>query len=118
MRSMHTSCLAALGLIAAAGTALAGTALADAAAVHVRSSDLNLDSPQGIQTLYHRIEVAASEACSSYYGAPLPQQNVYHRCVAGSIESAVAHSGNAKLVAYRQMKVSPGQTSISVAAND
>jgi UrcA family protein len=86
--------------------------------VHVRTSDLNLDSPQGIQTLYHRIELAASEACSSYYGPTLPQQNVYHRCVSGSIEQAVDHTGNARLVAYHQMKVSPGQASISVAANN
>jgi UrcA family protein len=117
MRFMHTRRLIALGLVST-GIAFAGSALADGAAVHVRSSDLNLNSPQGIQTLYHRIEVAASEACSSYYGAPLPQQNVYHRCVSGSIDSAVAHSGNAQLVAYRQMKLAPGQGSIAVAVNN
>jgi UrcA family protein len=112
--------LATLGVFLAGGLALAGPSLADSAPVHVRTSDLDLNTQQGIAALYTRIERAAEGMCSPYDGAPLPQRSAWKACLSKIIDSAVDSSGNPRLVAYRQLQVAPHHAtdSVAVAANN
>jgi UrcA family protein len=99
--------LGSLFLVMSASAALstasvAGDATPDRSrpAVHIRLADLNLATPQGTAAAYKRIASAAQSVCSAYDGAALAQHLVWRQCVSGSVDSAVAQVGDARLTAY------------------
>src|SRR5512145_862118 len=91
--------LGLLGSLAAVG-AYAGERIDDGEArqVRVRYSDLDLTSPEGMQTLYGRLKGAARDACGGIIGVrDLRQILAYHECYDSALNEAVTEVGNPSL---------------------
>jgi UrcA family protein len=71
--------------------------------VSVRYTDLNLDRPADVAVLYHRIAIAADDACAPRVltGSHQPVPS-YQRCVTAAITQAVARVDRPALSAYHQ----------------
>jgi UrcA family protein len=71
----------------------------------VRYLDLNLNSPEGIASLYDRIQAAALDVCKSAQGPwrhDLESWNEWNRCVTHAVAEAVYSVHNEKLSTYWQ----------------
>jgi UrcA family protein len=99
-----------VGLAIAAASLAFGTAHAAPAddpatgvpAVHVRYSDLHLDTPEGLQTLYRRITIAAREVCPQMGGWQAASSAASRACQARAIERAVRGLNNPRLAAVQE----------------
>jgi UrcA family protein len=74
--------------------------------VGVRYTDLNLDRPADVATLYHRIATAAEEACGPRLltGSHQPVPS-YERCFNAAVSQAVARVDRPALSAYHQQQL-------------
>jgi len=83
--------------------ATAAARIQEIPSITVRYHDLNLDSPQGIASLYERIHAAAVDVCSSAE-APQPLNRTYLTewdvCTNHAVAHAVRAVHNEKLSAY------------------
>ncbi len=70
-------------------------------AVAVRFGDLDLNTDSGVQTLLHRIQIAADKVCERYArpGSILPA-TVHQSCVRAAIQDAVLKIDSTPLTAY------------------
>jgi UrcA family protein len=79
----------------------------DAQSVTVKYSDLNLATPEGSRTLYHRLVVAARSVCP-VVGHPteLRRNRDVQRCISASVQTAVKQVRNPQLaqLAESQMR--------------
>jgi UrcA family protein len=88
-------------LFAESGMAI--TRVDEAASVTVRYHDLNLNSPEGIASLYGRIRAAAVDVCKLMEGPQLVNRvswSDWNNCVAHAIANAVKAVHSEKLSAY------------------
>jgi UrcA family protein len=83
------------------GAALAAGTGPDPVSVNVRSSDLNISSPQGALVLYNRIHSAAENACGYWWFKTDAEQN---RCVHDAIANTVARVNDPALYAVYNAK--------------
>ncbi len=87
---------------------LAAARLDEAPSKTVRYHDLNLNSPEGIASLYERIQAAALDVCKSAEGPwrqGLESWNEWNWCVSHAIADAVYSVHNEKLSTYHWQKI-------------
>jgi UrcA family protein len=75
----------------------------EAPSVTVRYYDLNLNSPEGVASLYGRIHDAALDVCKQAEGAALVHRvfwREWNECVAHAVANAVKDVHNEKLSTY------------------
>jgi UrcA family protein len=73
----------------------------DQTQITVRYADLDLNRPEDIKILYHRIELAANLVCGEgeVTGSHLPRPS-WERCMSVAVNSAVTQVDRAALSAY------------------
>ena len=82
---------------------VAGVPPVEAPTMRVQYRDLNLNAPEGVASLYHRIRNAASEVCKPVEGPQLVNRLFWHEwndCIDHAIADAVKTVHNEKLSAY------------------
>jgi UrcA family protein len=82
---------------------MAVTRVDEAPSVTVRYYDLNLNSPEGVASLYGRIHAAALDVCKQAEGAQLVNRvfwSEWNECVAHAVSNAVKDVHNEKLSTY------------------
>jgi UrcA family protein len=100
--AIHTGFVSALLVsVLMVGTAFAGTP-GDVRSETVKFQDLNLQSNQGIQSLYQRIEAAARRVCEQPDGMSSPHS--IKACEEQAESSAVTSVNVPALTAYYQSK--------------
>jgi UrcA family protein len=89
------------------GQAFAGGSINETRSTVVKFGDLNLDSPQGVATLYKRIHTAAKQVCGV-----VPEDRVFlqvatseAKCMAESEARAIDDIHNVALEAYYSKKI-------------
>jgi UrcA family protein len=86
-----------------ADSGMAVTRVEDAPSVTVRYHDLNLNSPEGVASLYGRIHAAALDVCKQAEGSQLVSRvfwSGWNECVDHAIANAVKDVHNEKLSTY------------------
>ena len=78
-----------------------------APSVTVRTSDLNLGTPEGVQALYRRIVTAAREVCPQASAWQAESSAASRACQARAIERAVRALNDPRLAAVQE-KLSKG----------
>ncbi|HEX4375966.1 MAG TPA: UrcA family protein [Steroidobacteraceae bacterium] len=97
-RNAHSlTTLAALTLASFAAAAGAAPSADAPPSTTVRYADLNLQSPEGVATLYRRLTAAASQVCPLAYTPDLHTQELSKQCQRAAIERAVTAIGNPML---------------------
>lgn len=76
-----------------------------APSVTVRYHDLNLNSPEGIASLYRRIRGAAGEVCHSLESRDLSRKAVWDQCYNHAVANAVKAVHNETLSAYHWQRI-------------
>jgi UrcA family protein len=76
-----------------------------ALSVTVRYHDLNLNSPEGIASLYGRIQRAADQVCQSLKSRELERESFWNDCVNHAVAKAVRTVNNAPLSAYHWQRI-------------
>jgi UrcA family protein len=71
----------------------------------VSYADLNLTSPAGAATLYHRIQGAAKQVCKQYHGPDLTMLSVFNSCYRTAVENAVRTVNSNPLTALHERKI-------------
>lgn len=100
----RTSILAVTALLIAAVVPNAFAAnTSDTVSRTVRFSDLNLNTEDGVRTLYHRIQGAAGRVCREAAGRDGIQW--YWKCYESAVAKAVDKVNNSHLTAMHQEKV-------------
>ncbi len=87
LTALTASALAAFA--AAAGATDRPATVGDAPSMTVRYADLNLQSPEGVATLYRRLAAAADQVCPTRYTRDLHAQALSQQCQHAAIERAV-----------------------------
>jgi UrcA family protein len=115
---MNTCHLKSFSVIFAAAlilTPIAGICADAVSQVRVTFADVNLSNPQGIATLYTRLQRAAAEVCG---GAPdireLERHTAWSKCVRAALDDAVVQVHSMGLAALHAKRV--GRTSQLLAA--
>jgi UrcA family protein len=93
-------------LVAASGMAVAH--VDEARSVTVRYYDLDLNSPEGIASLYERIHAAAVDVCGSLEGPQLVNRVLWSKwdpCINHAVANAVHAVHNEKLSAYHWERI-------------
>lgn len=98
--ALTVSLALATALFAAPMLALGG----EAKSVAVKTSDLNLASDAGVQTLYSRIESAASKACKGVESRSASTQVAHAECMSTAMDGAVQSANNAALTSLHMAK--------------
>jgi len=81
------------------GAAVGAANCAQAAEVTVSYRDLNLSTPKDVQTLYRRLEQAASSVCNEVPRNELARYQAYTRCYNAALDAAVAEIRSPELLA-------------------
>jgi len=71
----------------------------DAHQITVKYADLNLANPQGVATLYSRIQAAAKDGCWQFEGPGIQATLQYNACIDEGIAGAVTQVNNPALSA-------------------
>jgi UrcA family protein len=91
-----------------AGSGMAVTRVDEAPSVTVRYHDLNLNSPEGVASLYGRIHAAALDVCRQAEGPQLVNRvlwSQWNECVAHAVANAVKDVHNEKLSTYHWERI-------------
>jgi UrcA family protein len=100
MKTCHLSALSVIFMIGLTLTPITAICAERMAQVTVSYGDVNLSSPQGIETLYRRLKWAAAEVCGSEPQTPeFSFHAAWSRCVGTALDNAVAQVHSAELVA-------------------
>ena len=88
-------------------TELSAAAVNDDAelSVTVRYHDLNLNSPEGVASLYGRIRRAADQVCHSLQSRELSREPYWNDCVNHAVANAVNAVHSAPLSAYHWQRI-------------
>jgi UrcA family protein len=113
MLSFHKINLRVIALLAVPTLLVAESDMAvarvdEAPSVTVRYHDLNLDSRDGIATLYGRIHAAAADVCRSVEGPKLVSRvfwTEWHACIDHAVAAAVHAVRNESLSAYHWERI-------------
>ena len=113
MPTSHRSIVRTLAMILYAGASslvlaeLSAAAVEDdsALSVTVRYHDLNLNSPEGVASLYGRIRRAADEVCHTLKTRELERESFWNDCVNHAVADAVKAVHNAPLSAYHWQRI-------------
>lgn len=104
-------------------SAVAGIPPAEAPSVRVHYDDLNLNAPQGVAGLYHRIRNAAEEVCKPAEGPQLVNRlfwREWNDCFYHAVDNAVHTVHNEQLSAYHAERIRgskhPGFEATAIAA--
>jgi len=97
------NCCLAAALSCSALAAMADTPL-PAKSVVVRYADLNLANPEGIQTLYQRIRMAARVVCGGSESRSVQALHLASQCRERAIDDAVSKVNNRILTAMHKEK--------------
>jgi UrcA family protein len=89
---------ALLGIGAAVGAANCAQA-AQSDEVRVSYRDLDLSKTADVQTLYHRLERAASSVCGQVPAFELSRHQAYTRCYNAALDAAIAEVHSQELLA-------------------
>ena len=89
--------LAATAVGATAGAANLSTPSGDLPSMKVNYADLDLQSAQGVATLYHRITAAAAQVCPQADPKALYTLHLAHECQQAAIARAVNNVGSPML---------------------
>jgi UrcA family protein len=89
---------------------------AEPASTTVKYSDLNLQTPAGVQALYKRIHNAAQQVCDSGGDRNLSILSFDRKCAASAENAAIKQVHNEALSAYYQTKI--GRPNALVAMSD
>jgi UrcA family protein len=95
LTALTASALAAFA--SAAGAADRLSPMGDPPAMTVRYADLNLESPEGVSALYHRLTAAARLVCPSAYSPDLHTQQLSQQCQRTAVDRAVRTIGSPML---------------------
>jgi UrcA family protein len=76
-----------------------------ALSVTVRYHDLNLNSPEGVASLYGRIQRAADQVCHSLKSRELERESFWNDCFNHAVANAVHTVNNAPLSAYHWQRI-------------
>ena len=109
----HRSIVRTVAMIMFAGvsslllTELSAAAVSDddALSVTVRYHDLNLNSPDGVASLYGRIQRAAQQVCHSMESRDLMRKSQWQDCFSHAVANAVNGVHNAPLSAYHWQRI-------------
>jgi len=120
LRKLNRSILVAATLIGITGILSAAHASdrranAEFLSEKISFSDLNLNTTQGITSLYRRISSAAREVCTPLESRELPQLSAWHHCMDQAISTAVDTVNNPALTAIAKTKI--GRASVPVLAS-
>ena len=66
----------------------------------VRFADLNLNGEAGVQTLYGRLRMAATQVCAPFTGNTLREKTQWHECFDPALARSVATIDELRLTAY------------------
>ena len=113
MWPFHKINLALMALLVVPTLSIAGSDMAvarvgEAPSVTVRYHDLNLDSREGVATLYGRIHAAAEEVCRPVEGSRLVTRvfwTEWHACINHAVAEAVGAVRNENLSAYHWERI-------------
>jgi len=91
-----------------AESAMAAERVDEAPSVTVRYHDLNLNSPEGVASLYRRIHAAAVNVCESTEGPQVVNRifwSEWNFCLNHAVANAVQAVNNEKLSAYHWKQI-------------
>jgi UrcA family protein len=77
----------------------------EAPSVTLQYRGADLDSPEGVATLYRRIRAAASSVCGAYDRALLEEKQQWRQCVDEAVARAVASVNSESLNSYYWSKI-------------
>jgi UrcA family protein len=98
---LHAAIFCVLGMAAFGALSTSASAGEDVATKTVKFSDLDLGTPDGAKTLYHRIRVAAQEVCDKSAGNDPILRYGEPGCIDKAIDSAVKKVNAPYLTALR-----------------
>jgi UrcA family protein len=112
----------ALGAIACGVTFMSTTAAAhqgdgEPLTKVVSFADLNLNGEPGVQTLYGRLRMAATQVCAPFRGTSLREKTKWHECFDPALARSVAKIDEPRLTAYHLSRTGATEPSSQV-AND
>jgi UrcA family protein len=113
MLSLHQILLRVITLLVMpallfAESGMAATRIDEPPSVTVRYHDLNLNSSEGVASLYRRIHAAAVDVCESAEGPQLVNRvfwKEWNSCVNHAVAAAVHAVNNEKLSAYHWERI-------------
>src|SRR5215831_13085716 len=70
----------------------------------VKYGDLDLSRPQGAQTLYRRLQLAAKSVCAPLDGRELKRQTKFQNCMKEAIDTAVIDVDQPLLTQYHHSR--------------
>jgi UrcA family protein len=77
----------------------------EARSITVQYHSTDLDTPEGVATLYRRIRGAAADVCSPFEGRMLEQKVVWNDCFSHAVANAVHTVNNEALTAYHWQRI-------------
>jgi UrcA family protein len=81
----------------------------EARSVMVRYHATDLDTPEGVVTLYRRIRQAAADVCSPLEGRLLEHEPLYKDCFSHAVANAVRNVHNEAFSAYHWQRIRGGK---------
>jgi UrcA family protein len=105
IRTFAVLMLTAMPSLLLTGLATAAVRGEAASSVTVRYHDLNLNSSEGIATLYGRIRGAANEVCRSLESRDLTLKSLWNECFNHAVAGAVNAVHNRTLSAYHLQRI-------------
>jgi len=106
--NLRVVALLAISALSFAQAGMAATRDDEAPSVTVRYHDLNLNNPEGVASLYRRIQAAAADVCKSVEGPQFLNRMFWTErteCVAHAVANAVKAVHNEKLSAYHWERI-------------
>ena len=100
--------LGGLAGVIAAGAAGAATSDSDVPSVVVKFNDLTLDTDDGVNRLYRRIESAARRVCPDGIMGDLAAQQQVERCRRQAMTRAIRQIDNPRLAALHALRSKSG----------
>jgi UrcA family protein len=109
MNTCHLKSLSVILAVASILTPIAGVCADSVPQVRVNFADVNLSNPQGIATLYTRLQQAAAKVCGQEPQIfDLSQHAAWSKCVNTALDGAVAQVHSIGLTALHAQRVGKG----------
>jgi UrcA family protein len=81
----------------------------------VRFADLNLNGAAGVQTLYGRLRMAATQVCAPFRGTSLRERTKWRECFDPALARSVAAVDAPLLTAYHRKRTGTSESPTQVA---